>query len=70
MEFKEFLGQFRSDDLVFALKALDLPVSGNKPDRIGRIVDRHESGSDVKSLLNAFRPEDVRRAAKSLGFID
>ena len=70
MEFREFLSQFRSDDLAFALKGLELPVSGNKPDRIIRLVNMHETGTEVKKLLKAFRPEDVRRAAKSVGFIN
>ncbi len=70
MEFREFLSQFRSDDLAFALKDLDLAVSRNKPDRIDRLVEKHETGTEVKALLKAFRPEDVRRAAKSVGLID
>ena len=70
MELREFLSQFRSDDLAFALKGFDLPVSGNKPDRIARLVDKYLTGTGVKELLKAFRPEDVRRAAKSVGFID
>ena len=38
MDFEEFLQHFRSDDLSHALKSLELPTTGNKPDRVSRLV--------------------------------
>lgn len=69
MNFEEFLQHFRSDDLSFALKSLELPTSGNKPDRILRLVELENEGTDVKNILRAFRVDDVKRAAKSVGLI-
>ena len=69
MDFEEFLQHFRSDDLSHALKSLELPTTGNKPDRVSRIVDLEKSGTEVKQILRAFRVEDVMRAAKSVGLI-
>ena len=67
MELKEFLDQCRSDDLAHALRELGLPVTGNKPDRIGRLVSDFEDGTSAKDILSAFRVDDVRRAAKAVG---
>ena len=67
MELKEFLDQCRSDDLAHALRELGLPVTGNKPDRIGRLVGHFEDGTSAKYILSAFRVDDVRRAAKAVG---
>ena len=67
MQLKEFLDQCRSDDLAHALRELGLPVTGNKPDRIGRIVDHHKDGTSTVDILSAFRVDDVRRAAKAVG---
>ena len=67
MELKEFLDQCRSDDLAYALRELGLPVTGNKPDRIGRLVSYFEDGTSAKDILSAFRVDDVRRAAKAVG---
>ena len=67
MELKEFLDQCRSDDLAYALRELGLPVTGNKPDRIGRLVSYFEDRTSAKDILSAFRVDDVRRAAKAVG---
>ena len=67
MELKESLDQCRSDDLAHALRELGLPVTGNKPDRIGRLVSHFEDGTSAKDILSAFRVDDVRRAAKAVG---
>ncbi len=69
MDFEEFLQHFRSDDLSHALKSLELPTTGNKPDRISRFVDLEQTGTEVKKILRAFRVDDVKRAAKSVGLI-
>ena len=69
MDFEEFLLHFRSDDLSHALKSLELPTTGNKPDRISRLVDLEQNGTEVKKILRAFRVDDVKRAAKSVGLI-
>ncbi len=67
MEFKDFLDQCRSDDLAHALRGLGLPVTGNKPVRVARLVDHYRDGTSAKDILAAFRVDDVRRAAKSVG---
>jgi|GEM_PF-860179 len=69
MDFEEFLQHFRSDDLSYALKSLELPTTGNKPDRVSRLVDLEKNGTEVKQILRAFRVDDVKRAAKSVGLI-
>ena len=69
MNFEEFLQNFRSDDLSFALKSLELPTTGNTPDRVSRLVDLEKNGTEIKQILRAFRLEDVRRAAKALDLI-
>ena len=69
MDFEEFLQHFRSDALSHALKSLELPTTGNKPDRISRLVDLEQNGTEVKKILRAFRVDDVKRAAKSVGLI-
>jgi|TARA_Y100000590_G_C15724339_1_gene1014646 hypothetical protein len=69
MNFEEFLQNFRSDDLSFALKSLELPTTGNKPDRVSRLVDLEKNGTEIKQILRAFRLEDVRRAAKAVDLI-
>ncbi|MDC0034768.1 hypothetical protein OAJ44_00205 [Chloroflexi bacterium] len=69
MNFEEFLQQFRSDDLSFALKSLELPTTGNKPDRVSRLVELEKNGTEVKQILRAFRVDDVKRAAKSVDLI-
>ena len=69
MDFEEFLQHFRSDDLSHALKSLEFPTTGNKPDRISRLVDLEQNGTEVKKILRAFRVDDVKRAAKSVGLI-
>ena len=67
MILSEFLEKCRSDDLAHALRGLGLPLTGNKPVRIARIVDHYEGGTPTKEILSAFRVEDVRRAAKAVG---
>ena len=67
MILSEFLEKCRSDDLDHALRELSLPLTGNKPDRIARIVEHYEGGTSTKEILSAFRVEDVRRAAKAVG---
>ena len=67
MDFEEFLQHFRSDDLSYALKSLKLPRTGNKPDRVSRLVELEKTGTEVKNILRAFRVDDVKRAAKSVG---
>lgn len=67
MEFRDFLDHCRSDDLAHALRELGLPVTGNKPVRIARLVDHHQDGTSAKDILSAFRVDDVRRAAKAVG---
>ena len=69
MNFEEFLQNFRSDDLSFALKSLELPTTGNTPDRVSRLVDLEKNGTEIKQILRAFRLEDVRRAAKAVDLI-
>ena len=69
MDFEEFLQHFRSDDLSYALKSLELPTTGNKPDRVSRLVDLEKTGTEVKNILRAFRVDDVKRAAKSVGLL-
>ena len=69
MDFEEFLQHFRSDDLSYALKSLKLPRTGNKPDRVSRLVELEKTGTQVKNILRAFRVDDVRRAAKSVGLL-
>ena len=69
MDFEEFLQHFRSDDLSYALKSLKLPRTGNKPDRVSRLVELEKTGTAVKNILRAFRVDDVRRAAKSVGLL-
>ena len=69
MDFEEFLQNFRSDDLSYALKSLKLPRTGNKPDRVSRLVELEKTGTAVKNILRAFRVDDVRRAAKSVGLL-
>ena len=67
MELKQFLDECRSDDLAHALRELGLPVTGNKPDRIGRLVGQYEGGTPANDILSAFRVDDIRRAAQSRG---
>ena len=50
MDFEEFLQHFRSDDLSYALKSLKLPRTGNKPDRVSRLVELEKTGTQVKNL--------------------
>jgi len=50
MDFEEFLQNFRSDDLSYALKSLKLPTTGNKPDRVSRLVDLEKTGGAAKSV--------------------
>tara|TARA_B100000959_G_scaffold90104_1_gene95772 strand:+ start:910 stop:1227 length:318 start_codon:yes stop_codon:yes gene_type:complete len=69
MDFEEFLQHFRSDDLSYALKSLKLPTTGNKPNRVSRLVDLEKTGIEVKNILRAFRVDDVKRAAKSVGLL-
>ena len=69
MDFEEFLQHFRSDDLSYALKSLKLPRTGNKPDRVSRLVELEKSGTQVINILRAFRVDDVKRAAKSVGLL-
>ena len=69
MDFEEFLQHFRSDDLSYALKSFKLPRTGNKPDRVSRLVELEKPGTEVKNILRAFRVDDVRRAAKSVGLL-
>ena len=69
MDFEEFLQHFRSDDLSYALKSLKLPRTGNKPDRVSRLVELEKNGTQVKNILRAFRVDDVKRAAKSVGLL-
>ena len=69
MDFEEFLQHFRSDDLSYALKSLKLPRTGNKPDRVSRLVELEKTGTEVKNILRAFLVDDVRRAAKSVGLL-
>lgn len=69
MDFEEFLQHFRSDDLSYALKSLKLPTTGNKPDRVSRLADLEKTGAEVKNILRAFRVDDVKRAAKSVGLL-
>ncbi len=69
MDFEEFLQNFRSDDLSYALKSLKLPRTGNKPDRVSRLVELEKTGTEVRNILRAFRVDDVKRAAKSVGLL-
>ena len=69
MDFEEFLQHFRSDDLSYALKSLKLPRTGNKPDRVSRLVELEKTGTQVKNILRAYRVDDVKRAAKSVGLL-
>ena len=69
MDFEEFLQHFRSDDRSYALKSLQLPTTGNKPDRVSRLSDLEKTGAEVKNILRAFRVDDVKRAAKSVGLL-
>ena len=69
MDFEEFLQHFRSDDLSYALKSLKLPRTGNKPDRVSRLVELEKTGTQVNNILRAFRVDDVKRAAKSVGLL-
>ena len=69
MDVEEFRHHFRSEDRSHALKSLELPTTGNKPDRVSRLVDLEKSGTEVKQILRAFRVDDVKRAAKSVGLI-
>ena len=42
-------------------------MTGNKPVRVARLVDHYRDGTSAKDILAAFRVDDVRRAAKSVG---
>jgi hypothetical protein len=70
--FEEFLSEFRGDDLSYALKQLELPVSGSKSDKVSRIIKLYE-GSDeisIKNVLSAFRTDDVKLAADKSGILN
>ena len=53
----------------YEIKGKGMPTTGNKPDRVSRLVDLEKSGTEVKQILRAFRVDDVKRAAKSVGLI-
>ena len=70
--FEEFLSEFRGDDLSYALKQLELPVSGSKSDKVSRIIKLYE-GSDelsIKNVLSVFRADDVKLAADKSGILN
>jgi hypothetical protein len=69
---EQFLDEFRSDDLAYALKSLDLPISGSKPNRVLKIMSHYSEQEDVsiKDILNSFRKEDVKRAAENSRILD
>ena len=68
MNIKQLLGECRSDDLAHALRELGLPVTGTKPQRIERLVEHHTGGASTSDILGALKSDDLRRAAKALGF--
>ncbi|MBR49742.1 MAG: hypothetical protein CL734_05955 [Chloroflexi bacterium] len=70
--FEEFLSEFRGDDLSYALKQLELPVSGSKSDKVSRIIKLYEGsdGLSIKNVLSAFRADDVKLAADKSGILN
>ncbi len=67
----EVLGLFRSEDLSSALRALDLPVSGTKANKIDRLIaEVHDLGEDDDAeyiVMSVFREDDVRRIYRKMG---
>lgn len=70
--FEQFLSEFRGDDLSYALKQLDLPVSGSKSDKVNRIIGLYQASDEVsiKRVLSAFRSDDVKLAADKSGILN
>ena len=70
--FEQFLSEFRGDDLSYALKQLDLPVSGSNSDKVTRIIGLYQGNDEVsiKRVLSAFRSDDVKLAADKSGIFN
>ena len=68
MNIEKLLGECRSDDLAHALRELGLPVTGTKPLMVERLVEHHSGEGSTSDILGALKSEDLRRAAKALGF--
>ena len=68
MNIEKLLGECRSDDLAHALRELGLPVTGTKPQRVESLVEEHSGEGSTSDILGALKSEDLRRAAKALGF--
>ena len=70
--FEQFLSEFRGDDLSYAFKQLDLPVSGSKSDKVTRIIGLYQGNDEVsiKRVLSAFRSDDVKLAADKSGIFN
>ena len=69
MKLDELLNKFRSADIEYALRELNLPVSGTKTDRIARIVGNTENVGGGGPILRAFKEDDLRRVAGQVGLV-
>ena len=66
MNLQDLLGKFRSEDIAHALRELGLPTTGNKSQRLERLLMAGK-GTNISETLALFRTEDLNRVCVALG---
>ena len=71
MSLRELLMHFRSDDIARCLRKLSIPASGNKPERIDRLIHmaalpKREEGWSVSKSIEPFTEDELRRVCVAL----
>ena len=72
MSLRELLALFRSEDIARSLRELGLSATGNKHERIDRLIDmvalpKREEGWSVSRTIEHFADGDLRRVCQEMG---
>ena len=75
MSLRELLALFRSEEIARSLRAVGLTATGNKRERIDRLIDmvalpKREEGWSVSRTIELFEEGDLRRVCLELGIDD
>ena len=75
ISFRELLAFFRSEDIARILREVGLPATGNKRERIDRLIDmvalpKREEGWSFSRTIGLFSEGDLRRVCDELGIDD
>lgn len=75
ISFRELLALFRSEDIARTLREVGLPATGNKRERIDRLIDmvalpKREEGWPFSRTIGLFAEGDLRRVCDELGIDD